>query len=217
MFHRIFGLALLASVLVPAAAAVPECLAALTRGLKGLDGEFVQRVYDPDGALREQSRGSVALAAPRQFRWEYREPFAQLILADGDRVWVYDPDLEQVTVRRQGLEEQNNPLAALTDPAELERRFQVTEAGERDGLQWLALTPRQPASGQLDTAWLGLDGANLARMRLDDQLGQRTEIEFSNWRRNPEFAPGTFRFEPPPGVDVVGEPGEDAEVRPLGE
>ncbi len=188
---------------------------ALTRGLQGLEGTFEQRVHDQHGGLREQSRGTVALAVPRLFRWQYEAPYPQLILADGERVWVYDPDLEQVTVRAQGPEEQSNPLSVLIDPGELERQFEVVEAGERDGLLWLALTPRERDAGQVESAWLGLDGENLVRMRLDDQLGQRTEIAFSDWRRNPDFDAERFRFVPPPGVDVVGDAGAVAEVHPL--
>lgn len=200
-----------------AAADTRAQLDALTRDLDGLEGAFVQRVFDSAGGLREQSSGTVALAAPRLFRWEYKDPFPQLIVADGDRVWVYDPDLEQVTVRQQGLEEQGSPLAVLIDPGELDRRFVVTDAGQRDGLDWLSLAPRQRDGGQIESAWLALDGDQLVRMRLDDQLGQRTEIDFSDWRRNPAFAPDTFRFVPPPGVDVVGEMGQDAQVYPIGD
>lgn len=190
-------------------------LEAATRGLKGLQGEFVQRVYDGDGKLSEESRGTVALAAPRQFRWEYRQPFPQQIVADGDHVWIYDPDLEQVTVRKQSLEEQGSPLAALIDPDELRRQFDLAEGGERDGLDWLVLTPRQAEGSQFEKVWLGLDEAGLRRMRMQDTQGQRTEIEFAGWQRNPQFPAGTFRFVPPPGVDVVGEVAEGAEVYPL--
>lgn len=176
-----------------------------TRGLKGLQGQFAQQVTDGNGRVRESSSGSVALSAPRLFRWEYQEPYPQLIIADGSRVWVYDPDLEQVTVRPQGEEEQNNPLAALIDPAILERDFVVEEAGSRDGLEWLEIAPRQASDAGFQNARLGFDGDALVTMDVLDALGQRTVIGFSDWRRNPGFDPGTFEFTPPEGVDVVGD------------
>jgi outer membrane lipoprotein carrier protein len=216
---RLRSICLLLICLLPlslAQAGGPEqTLARLTEGLKVLAGDFEQKVYDANEQLREQSSGTLALSAPRQFRWEYRQPFEQLILADGNRVWVFDPDLEQVTVRQQGLEEQGNPLLALVDPDEMARQFQVTDGGQRDGLDWLVLTPRQTDGAQIESAWLGVADGELKRMHLEDQLGQRTEIAFSDWQRNPALAAGTFRFDPPPGVDVVGDMGEDAEVFPI--
>lgn len=218
---RLSSFCLVLSCLVPlslAQAGEPDqTLARLTEGLKVLTGDFEQRVFDANEQLREQSRGTLALSAPRQFRWEYQQPFVQLILADGDRVWVFDPDLEQATVRQQGLEEQGNPLLALVDPDEMARQFVVGDGGQRDGLDWLVLTPRQADGAQIEAAWLGMADGDLKRMHLEDQLGQRTEIAFSNWQRNPVLAADTFRFDPPPGVDVVGDMGADAEVFPLGD
>ncbi|HBK55780.1 MAG TPA: outer membrane lipoprotein carrier protein LolA [Xanthomonadales bacterium] len=190
-------------------------LAQVTAGLNVLVGRFEQRVHDADGRLSEQSSGTLALAAPRRFRWQYQTPFEQLILADGDRVWIYDPDLEQASVRQQGLEEQDNPLLALVDRHELQRQFTVADAGRRDDLDWIVLTPRVSDSARIESAWLGLSGADLVRMELRDALGQRTEIVFSDWQRNPDLPADSFRFVPPPGVDVVGEMGEDAEVFPV--
>jgi outer membrane lipoprotein carrier protein len=208
-------LASLALVLIaPFAQAAPPAMAAFTEGLKGLDGRFVQRVFDADGRMTEETGGRVALSAPRQFRWEYADPFPQLIVADGDHVWVYDPDLEQVQVRKQALEEQQSPLAALVDPAELDRQFTVSEAPPEGGLAWVVLTPKSD-DAQIESARLGFKGADLARMTMQDALGQRTEIAFQGWRRNPSFAADTFRFTPPAGVDVVGEMAESAEVTPI--
>lgn len=204
---------LVLALCAPAAqAARPAALQAFTQGLQGLDGRFVQRVFDAQGALTEETRGRVALSAPRQFRWEYEAPFPQLIVADGDHVWVYDPDLEQAQVRLQSHEEQQSPLAALVDPDELERQFIVTGAEAADGLQWVLLTPRDADAAQVSSARLGFEGDALRRMNLADALGQRTEIVFEGWARNPDFAADTFRFTPPEGVDVIGEMAKKAEV-----
>ncbi|MCF7220339.1 outer membrane lipoprotein chaperone LolA [Marilutibacter chinensis] len=182
-----------------------EDMASFTRGLKGLDGEFTQRVFDANGKLKETSTGKVAVSAPRQFRWEYLTPYPQLIVADGRTVWIYDPDLAQVTRRPQGVEEQNNPLGALVDPSRLDAQFTVTEAGQADGLSWLTLSPKDAADASFSSARLGFRGGALARMSIVDTLGQRTEIEFSPWTRNPGFAKGTFSYTPPEDVDVIGE------------
>lgn len=178
---------------------------AFTAGLKGLDAHFEQRVYDDKGKERERSAGTVQLRAPRQFRWEVKSPAPQLILADGRQVWIYEPDLEQVTVRSQGAEEQDSPLAVLLDPGELQRQFTVSEAGQSRGLQWLLLIPKNRDEAPFERARLGLGDKGLVRMELDDALGQRTVIGFSPWKRNPVFAKDRFVFTPPPGVDVVGE------------
>jgi len=183
-----------------------ESLDAFTKGLKGLDGQFSQQVFDSKGKRKDASSGRVALSAPRLFRWEYIKPYPQLIVADGSKVWVYDPDLKQVTVRPQGAEEQNSPLAALIDPQKLSRDFNVKDAGNQGGLAWLELTPKQQVDGAgFQNARLGFDATGLARMQILDALGQRTDIAFSGWKRNPAFAAKTFRFTPPKGIDVVGD------------
>ncbi len=182
-----------------------EDLTTFTKGLKGLDGQFSQQVFDANGKRKESSTGRVAMSAPRLFRWEYVKPYPQLIVADGKNVWVYDPDLQQVTKRAQGAEEQNSPLAALIDPSRLEKDFLVTEAGNEGGLEWLQLTPRQPNDASFASARLGFGKAGLAKMQVVDSLGQRTLFAFSAWKRNPSFNKSTFRYTPPKGVDVVGD------------
>jgi outer membrane lipoprotein carrier protein len=201
---RLAGLAL-AVLSTTAMAGARDDLSSFTRGLKGLDGQFTQQVLDANGKLKESSSGRVALSAPRLFRWEYTKPYAQLIVADGHRVWVYDPDLQQVTRRPQGSEEQNSPLAALIDPSKLERDYVIADAGQKDGLDWLTLTPRAANQNGFTSARLGFDSHGLARMRIVDSLGQTTTIAFHDWQRNPAFATGTFRFVPGKGVDVIGE------------
>ena len=182
-----------------------ESLNTFTRGLKGLEGQFSQQVFDSRGNQKESASGRVALSAPRLFRWEYLKPYPQLIVADGTKVWVHDPDLKQVTVRAQGAEEQNSPLAALIDPQKLERDFVARDAERQGDLEWLELTPKQTEGASFQRARLGFDGRGLARMQIFDALGQRTEIAFTGWKRNPAFPSSTFRFTPPKGVDVVGE------------
>ncbi|HEY0660606.1 MAG TPA: outer membrane lipoprotein chaperone LolA [Lysobacter sp.] len=199
----LFGL-VLALFAGSALAGARDDLNAFTKGLKGLSGQFTQHVFDPQGKLKETSTGQLALSAPRLFRWEYVKPYPQLIVADGKKVWVYDPDLQQVTVRPQGVEEQNSPLAALIDPARLDAQFVVKDLGADAGLQWLSLAPKQEADAAFRSARLGFGGGGLMKMQVVDNLGQRTEIDFSAWKRNPAFPADTFRYTPPKGVDVIG-------------
>ena len=198
-----------------ALAGAREQMIAFTKGLKGLDAHFEQRVFDPNGRQSETSSGSVQLSAPRQFRWEYQKPSAQLIVADGDHIWIYDPELEQVTVRNQSLEEQGSPLSVLIDPAELDRQYKVSEGGRASGLEWLVLLPRKGDEAPFQKARLGFGANGLVRMELNDALGQRTVIGFSAWKRNPRFPADKFKFTPPAGTDVVGDVGPAAQVTPI--
>jgi outer membrane lipoprotein carrier protein len=199
------GLLLGTLVAGTAFAGARDDLASFTKGLKGLDGQFTQQVYDTQDRLKETSTGHVQLSMPRLFRWEYVKPYPQVIVADGKKVWIYDPDLEQVTVRPQGAEEQGSPLVALFEPATLETKFVVKETGNADGLAWLSLTPRNEDEASFRSARLGFSNAQLVKMEVQDAVGQRTEIKFDSWNRNPAFAAGTFRYTPPKGVDVIGE------------
>ncbi|WP_374013953.1 outer membrane lipoprotein chaperone LolA [Pseudoxanthomonas koreensis] len=209
--HALFGLTLLVGTAAgmfagDAMAGARDDLARFTSGLKGLEGRFTQQVSDPNGRARETSSGSVAVSAPRLFRWEYVKPFEQLIVADGDKLWIYEPDLQQATVRAQGEEERNSPLVALFDPARLERQFDLSEeAVPSDGLHWLTLTPKVDAEASFQMARLGFGSQGLARMQVLDLVGQTTDIRFEDWRRNPSFAAGTFQFKPGKDVDIVGE------------
>jgi outer membrane lipoprotein carrier protein len=205
-------IAMLASPLAQAGAR--EKMTAFTTGLKGLDGRFEQQVFDGDGRAQSSS-GTVKLSAPRQFRWEYLKPAPQLIVADGNQVWIYDPDLEQVTVRNQSAEEQGSPLAVLIDPTELDRQYRVSEGGVSGGLEWLVLAPKKRDDAAFKSARLGFGPTGLARMEMQDTLGQRTVIGFGPWQRNPRFPAATFRFTPPKGTDVVGTPVKPAQVTPL--
>ena len=179
-------------------------LDAFATGLHSLTGDFSQTLTDINGSTSKNSSGTLALQAPRQFRWDTLKPYQQTIVADGSRVWMYDPELEQVTVRVQSSEEAHSPLTVLTDVKQLDKNFKVAEQGEHDGLIWLRLssTAKDP---QFDYAELGFDANGLARMKFRDQLGSTTDIRFSHWQRNAPIPPATFNFVPPKGADVIGD------------
>ena len=179
-------------------------LDAFATGLHSLTGDFSQTLVDPNGNAGKASTGTLALQAPRQFRWETTAPYKQTIVADGSRVWMYDPELEQVTVKVQSSEEAHSPLTVLTDLKQMDREFKVTEQGELDGLAWLRLTSTAK-DPQFAYADLGFDANGLARMTFKDQLGSTTDIRFSDWRRNVAIPPSVFTFVPPKGADVIGD------------
>ena len=166
--------------------------------------EFEQRVYDRDQKLVQKSNGSFEFRRPGLFRWTYAAPAPQLIVGDGKDVWIYDRDLEQVTVRRMASALGSTPAALLAGSAEVERAFDFSEAGERDGLQWLDAKPRDPDAG-FDRILLGLGRKGVEAMELSDHFGQTTRLRFYHITLNPALDPATFRFTPPKGVDVLGE------------
>jgi len=188
------------------AGAAREALTAFSKDLQGLQGQFSQQVLDTQGQIKESTSGHLALAVPNRLRWEYTAPHVQLILADGRKVWIYEPDLEQVTVRDQEGEELSSPLLALLDLPLLERQYDVSEeAAAREGLYWLSLNPKQDAEANFHYAEMGFVDNQLARLRITDALGQDTVIHFSNWQKNPVFTADTFRFIPDDNTDVIGE------------
>jgi len=179
-------------------------LDAFAQDLHSLTGRFTQSLTNMNGQPEKSSAGTLALEAPREFRWDTLTPYKQTIVADGSRVWTYDPELEQVTVRVQSSEEAHSPLTVLTDLKQMDRDFKTTEQGERDGLVWLRLTStgKDP---QFDYADLGFDANGLARMTFRDQLGSINDIRFSDWQRNVAIPPSQFNFVPPKGADVIGD------------
>jgi len=203
----------LSAMLVHAADGARAKLDAFAKGINAISADFEQQVHDPNGGGKS-SRGTLALKAPRQFRWDVVAPYKQLIVADGEKVWIYDPDLEQVSVRAQGTEEAHSPLTVLTDLSQLDRDFTTSEQGERDGLTWLRLKSKDK-DPQFAYCDLGFDTGGLARMRFEDTLGNNTEIRFAHWQRNPKLAADAFKFTPPKGVDVVGDATPAAQSYPI--
>ena len=189
-------------------------LEAFANGLDALSGSFTQTTADANGSVQEESKGTLALSAPRQFRWQYADPFPQLIVADGNNVWIYDQDLDQVTVRNQSSAESQSPLTVLVDLSQLDRNYVVNAQKPRDGLEWLEMVSREKEPS-FKRILIGFDATTPVRMQLEDLLGNRTEWRFTDWKRNPKLAADTFSFTPPAGVDVIGEAVEAAEALPL--
>jgi outer membrane lipoprotein carrier protein len=182
-------------------------------GLDGLHAQFAQRVIGSDGSIQDSTEGEVWLSRPARFRWAYGGDFPELVVADGRRVWIYDEALEQVTVKDQAEAAAAAPLTLLTEPGRLDQEFEVREAGEASGLQLLELRSRN-AEAEFERILLGFEGGMPRLMILEDAFGLRTELRFDQLRRNPPLDEALFRFEPPPGVDVIG---AVPDITPLGE
>ncbi len=197
--------AITALLLATGASAGParERLDAFLEGLNGLEAQFRQVLLDDRGQAADESTGTVYLSRPGRFRWDYREPYQQLIVADGERIWLYEPELSQVTVRPQGQALGSTPAALLASTRPVEESFQITELPDRgDGSAWLALKPRDGGSN-FETIAVGFGNDGLRAMELKDSFGQTTRLEFSRLQRNPALGEDLFRFAPPDGVDVI--------------
>jgi len=171
---------------------------------QSVKADFEQKVSDRSGKPVQQSKGSFVLLRPGRFRWTYAKPVDQLIVGDGQRVWIYDRDLNQVTVRRLSKALGSTPAALLAGSSDVEKAFDLSEAGSRDGLEWLEAKPKDREAG-FERIRMGFDTAGVRAMELTDNFGQTTVLRFTNLARNPQVDPGQFRFEPPKGADVLGE------------
>lgn len=173
-------------------------------GTRTLKADFSQMVIGRNGRKPQQSSGVVAISRPGKLRWDIQKPYPQLVVGDGEKVWIYDPELKQITVRKAGLAISGSPAALLAGSNELEKNFVLEEAGEAEGMDWVEATPKAGDSG-FEKVRLGFAGRDLTAMELYDSFGQTTHIRFANVERNPVLPAATFRFTPPVGVDIVGE------------
>lgn len=165
--------------------------------------DFEQTLYDADSTPLQTSTGSVKIKRPGRFVWTYSSPTEQQIIADGERIWLYDVDLEQVTVNAIEQRINGTPLALLMDSAALSEAFSIAELGTSDGIDWLELTPKTENS-DFELVFIGLKDGELAAMELRDNFGQATQIRFSRYEQDVMFDDAEFEFEIPAGVDVIG-------------
>lgn len=167
-------------------------------------GEFEQQVFDRNRKLTQSARGTFQFQRPGRFRWNYAAPNEQLIVGDGARVWIYDKDLNQVSVRRLAAALGSTPAALLSGSPGFEKAFELGEAGTRDGLEWMDARPRERESG-FERIRIGFGATGVEVMELVDHFGQTTILRLFNLVRNPEIDPASFRFVPPAGADVLGD------------
>ena len=170
-----------------------------------VQAEFYQELWGADDQIVEIAMGSLSLQRPNQFLWRYREPIEQLVLADGDNLWIYDVELAQATVTPLSDVIEATPAMLLSGDQSVRDGFETLENFTADGLSWVRLAPKIPGSDFLSIL-VGFRDGELARLELIDGLDQLTRIGFSEVHINQELAADLFSFEPADGVDVIGEP-----------
>jgi len=173
-------------------------------GLNSLRAKFRQEVINSDLELVEEASGRVTLKKPGRFRWDYTLPFERVIVADGERVWLYEADLQQVTVRRLDAGLGETPAALLTGDAEVLDHFEYLGSSMDDGIEWIQLKPNS-AESDFEMISLGFDGDDLVEIGLADRLGQRTRLYLTEVERLEALSDDLFHFTVPDGVDVIGE------------
>ena len=172
--------------------------------LTTIKAAFVQTLNNAAGELIEKSEGIMAVERLGKFRLQYENPYEQLYVADGKNIWMYDRDLEQVTVKPQSEALGSTPALLLSSIEPLETNFELRELGEHEGFVWLELNPKDVDSN-FDFVKLAMEGDILRAMEMVDGFGQTTRLFFDPMDRNPQLDAGVFQFVPPPGVDVIGE------------
>lgn len=176
--------------------------------VKSLRADFEQTVTDSKGKVIQNAKGTFVLQRPGKFRWDYRAPYAQLIVADGRKLWIYDADLEQVTVKPLDSVLGGTPAQLLSGARFPQQDFTVislgTPKGQRNGLDWIELTPKA-SEKDFEKVQLGFDQRDLRMMTITDNFGNTTHLKFNNLQRNTPIEASAFVFTPPKGVDVVGD------------
>jgi chaperone LolA len=194
--------AVLLSVALVAHAGPIEKLKAFAQATQSARAGFTQVVRDKNGATVQSTSGKLVFSRPGKFRWEYEKPYQQTIVGDGEKLWVYDKDLNQVTVKKLSGALGSSPAALLAGSNDIEQYYNLDAKGLKNGLEWLEAYPRDQDS-MFAKVRMGFKGNMLDTMELYDHLGQTTVIHFTGLERNPKVAADTFTFSPPKGADVI--------------
>jgi len=203
LLNRIKSLGL-AGLLLLTGAAQADGVSALkdfVREVKSGRAEFTQTVSSPDGVRKKSSSGTFEFQRPNQFRFAYTKPFEQLIVADGQKVWIFDPDLKQASSRRMNQALGATP-AALLAGGNLERDFKLKALASEGGLDWVQAEPKL-ADGGFQSLKIGFKGSVLAALEIVDGFGQRSRLDFSAVNANASVAAERFRFVLPAGADLI--------------
>ena len=175
-----------------------------TSGTRTMRGEFDQRIYDRSRRVTQESKGTLAFSRPGKFRWTYAKPYSQVIVGDGAKVWIYDEDLNQVTVKKLDLALGSTPAALLAGNNEALMAFTLRDEGAKDGLEWVEAIPKDK-EGNFERIRIGFGANGTEAMELADSFGQTTVLRFTKLERNPNLDAAIFRFTPPKGADVIGD------------
>lgn len=166
---------------------------------------FTQVVQDKNGKKIQSASGTMQFVRPGKFRWVYQKPYEQIIVGDGAKFWLYDVDLNQVTVKKLDAALGSSPAALLSGNNEIERAFVLQDSGTRDGLDWLEAKAKTPDTGFEKISMAFNERSELVVMELRDAFGLNTVLRFSKMQINPKLSPQLFKFVPPKGADVLGE------------
>lgn len=169
---------------------------------QSMQADIHQTVFNKQGHKTQEVNGRMQLQKPNRFRWEYVKPYAQSIVGDGEKVWMLDADLNQVTVRSMGKVAGSSPAAMLSGGKEMEKIFTLQEGDNKNGLEWAIAIPKEAETG-FDRVALGFRGDVLSEMELHDSFGNLTVIQFSNVQRNPKISADSFKFKAPANADVL--------------
>jgi outer membrane lipoprotein carrier protein len=178
-----------------------ETLRTFVRDVKSGRSQFTQTVTSPDGAKKKTSSGSFEFSRPNRFRFAYAKPFEQTIVGDGEKVWIYDADLNQVSSRKLGQALGATP-AALLAGGSLERDFDLANLPAKDGLEWAEAKPKAK-DGAFQSVRVGFQGSTLAALEIVDSFGQKSLLRFNAFAANVPVAADAFRFTVPAGADVI--------------
>ena len=181
-----------------------QTLKSFFQNATSMRAKFQQTVVDNLGRKVQEVTGSMQLQRPGKFRWDYDKPYVQLIVGDGNKVWLYDPDLNQVTVRPLDKVLGSSPAALLAGSKEIDKTFDLKNVGKQGELNWVEAIPKEKETG-FERVVLGFKGNMLQEMEMRDSFGQVTVIEFSKQELNPKLNEKSFRFVPPQGADVLSE------------
>ena len=187
-----------------ASAAATDALKVFLTQTQTVKARFAQMVLDKNLKPLQQAQGIMQFSRPGKFRWDYHKPYEQVIVGDGTRLWIYDKDLNQVTVRKLDRALGSSPAALLAGSNDLERDYKLSNLGMDKGLDWLEALPKSRES-VFERVRMGFGKSGLEAMELRDQFGQTTVITFADVERNPRLAADVFRFTPPQGADVISE------------
>jgi outer membrane lipoprotein carrier protein len=182
-----------------------EKLKTFINATRSAQANFTQEVLDQNGKRIQSASGVMQFQRPGKFRWTYQKPYEQIIVGDGAKFWLYDKDLNQVSVKKLDAALGSSPAALLAGSNEIERGFTLKENGNRDGLDWLQATPKGSDSS-FSAVYMAFDAqAGLVIMELNDAFGHKTVLRFANMQANPKLAAGQFKFTPPAGSDVISD------------
>ncbi len=197
---------MISSITLPSLAAIDtlEKLETYLRNLKTFTADFAQSIENEHSEVREISSGEVYVEKPLRFHWQYRYPYEQQLIADGQTLWIYDKDLEQVIIKPVQIAIKGAPASLLSDTTALRKNYHVKHLEVIDGISWFVLTPKN-SSEEFKDFFMGFGEKSLEIMEIHDNFDQVTRIIFDNSTINAQIDASVFTFQPPSDADIIDE------------